>query len=123
LRNDQERSRNTFTVGNGNRPGLTPERGQAPGNRHLTRVLGTGGRRVAPGGPGYRQAWRDEPGGAPSISYMEGAPPFCRYDHCAWILPPANAPSAIDKDAGRNDVDRMCPAGSGRLQRCSAANS
>src|SRR5262245_22871637 len=57
-------------------PGINPERGQAPGNRHLARVSGTGGRRVAPGGPGYRLAWRDEPGEAPSISYMEGASPF-----------------------------------------------
>ena len=76
LRNRRESSRNTSPLET-EPPGINPERGQAPGNRHLTRVSGTGGRRVTPGGPGNRLAWRDEPGEAPSISYMEGASLFC----------------------------------------------
>jgi hypothetical protein len=60
LRIRGESSRNTFTVGNGNRPGVIPERG---GHRET----GTSRGYLAPAG-----------GEAPSISYMEGASLFPR---------------------------------------------
>ena len=52
LRDGGESSRNTFTVGNGNRLGATPGRGKYRETGHVTRVSGTGGRRVMPGEPG-----------------------------------------------------------------------
>jgi hypothetical protein len=80
LRIGWESSRNTFTVGNGNRPGVIPERGR-------DRETGTSRGYLAPAG-----------GGAPSISYMEGASLFSRRQgHCARVPPPASPPSAIGK--------------------------
>ena len=73
LRDGGESSRNTFTVGNGNRPGVTPGRGK---------YWETGTSRGYPGpaGGAWRQVYRAtggpsamQPGKAPSISYMEGA--------------------------------------------------
>jgi len=60
LRIRGESSKNTFTVGNGNRPGVIPERGRG-------RETGTSRGYLAPAG-----------GEAPSISYMEGASLFRR---------------------------------------------
>jgi hypothetical protein len=80
LRIGWESSRNTFTVGNGNRPGVIPERGR-------DRETGTSSGYLAPAG-----------GEAPSISYMEGASLFSRRQgHCARVPPPASPPSAIGK--------------------------
>jgi len=42
-------SRNTFTVGNGHHPGVTPGTWEEPGNRYLVRMLGTGGSSAVPG--------------------------------------------------------------------------
>jgi hypothetical protein len=42
-------SRNTFTVGNGHHPGVTPGTWEEPGNRCLVRMLGTGGWSAVPG--------------------------------------------------------------------------
>ena len=73
LRDRGESSRNTFTVGNGNRPGGDSGTREVPGNRHVTRVP------VPAGGAQYRvcqatgEAGAAQPGEAPSISYMEGA--------------------------------------------------
>ena len=90
LRDGGESSRNTFTVGNGNRPGVTPERG---------RYWETGTSRGNPGpaGGAWRQVYRatgepsaTQPGKAPSISYMEGA---LLFPPATGILP-ARAPGA-----------------------------
>src|SRR6266480_4672374 len=73
LRDRGESSRNTFTVGNGNRLGATPGRGKY-------RETGTSRGFSVPAGGALRRVSRATgepdltlPGKAPSISYMEGA--------------------------------------------------
>ena len=103
LRDGGESSRNTFTVGNGNRPGVTPERG---------RYWETGTSRGNPGpaGGAWRQVYRatgepsaTQPGKAPSISYMEGALLHsARHRRFRQTDTPANAdlPDAAERPAG-----------------------
>ena len=73
LRDGGESSRNTFTVRNGHCPGATPGTWEEQGNLSLTRVPGSGGRRVR-AGKARRLADLDaaRPGEVPCISYMEG---------------------------------------------------
>ena len=73
LRDGGESSRNTFTVGNGNRLGATP-------GREKYRETGTSRGFPVPAGGAWCQVCRatgepgaTQPGKAPSISYMEGA--------------------------------------------------
>ena len=89
LRDRGERSRNTSPLETGT-VRVKPGTWEAPGNRHFTRVPGTGGRRVTPEWAAHRRARRACQARPPPSHTWRGPCPFCS----GRVVIPGTSPAA-----------------------------